>query len=139
MSVKLLLAAFFSLLPPVRLTGIATTYYFGDGHSGDTLGCPAEAKRLLGSSRFRPGLPVIATRDTPRCGTLVIVENVRTGARTTAIRVDAGPYGCYWPDGSRTVERACVGGRRAAIADLTRRVAREIGARGHEKVNLRWR
>ena len=136
---KLLLAAFFSLLPPVRAVGIATTYWPGDGHSGKALGCPAEARRLLGSAAFRPRLPVIATRSAPPCGTLVVVENVRTGARTTAIRADAGPFGCYWPDGSRTVELACKGGRRAAIADLTRRVAREIGARGHEKVRLRWR
>ena len=136
---KLLLAAFFSLLPPVRAVGIATTYWPGDGHSGKALGCPAEARRLLGSAAFRPGLPVIATRGVPPCGTLVIVENVRTGQRSAALRLDFGPAGCYWPDGSRTVELECKGGRRAAIADLTRRVAREIGARGHEKVRLRWR
>jgi len=135
---KLLIAAFLSLAPPVRAVGIATTYWPGDGHSGKTLGCVSEARRLLGSAEFRPGLPVIATRDAPRCGTLVDVENVRTGARTLTIRADSGPWGCFWPDGSRTVERDCKGGRRAAIADLTRRVAREIGARGHERVRLRW-
>ena len=54
---KLLFAAFFSLLPPVRAVGIATTYWPGDGHSGKALGCPAEARRLLGSAAFMPIWP----------------------------------------------------------------------------------
>ena len=120
---KLLLAAFFSLLPPVRAVGIATTYHPGDGHSGKTLGCPAEARRLLGSAAFRPRLPVIATRSAPPCGTLVVVENVRTGARTTAIRADAGPFGCYWPDGSRRGKSAKAALRPPLLASSTGREA----------------
>ena len=127
------------LLPPVRTTGVATTYHLGDGHSGTVLGCPGEARRLFGSDRFTDNLPIIATRGRPACGTLVVVENVRTGLRTLAVRADSGPYGCRWPDGSRTVELECKGGTRAADFDLSRRIAREIGANGKEPVRLRWR
>lgn len=141
---ELLIAMFLSMAPlavsmPVRLSGIATVYHLGDGQSGKTLGCPSEARRLFGSAHFHDELPVVATRRRPRCGSIVTVENVRTGLRTLAIRADSGPWGCRWPNGARTVERACAGGRRVAIADLTLRVAREIGHNGKEPVRLRWR
>lgn len=130
------------LLPPVRLEGLATTYYPGDGHSGSVLGCPGEARRLLGTAEFRSGQPIIATRHAPKCGTLVIVENQRTGAKTLALRLDTGPWGCI-VDGTRKVlgpsECSASNGRRIADVDLSRHVAQEIGARGKEKVRLRWR
>jgi len=133
-----------SPLPPVRATGVGTVYWRGDGQSGGHVGCVRQARRLLGTNEFHDDLPIIATRAVPRCGTFVVVEHVRTGRHTPAVKLDFGPFGCEMPDGGREVvvrsggcrER---GGRRLAIADLTRRVAREIGAKlGRTRIRLRW-
>lgn len=128
-------------LPPVRVSGVATVFYPGDGQSGDTLGCVRAARRLLGSARFVPGLPVIAMRpgEGPPCGTRIVVEHARTRLRTVAFRLDAGPFGATCPEGRRVVRGAlpdgCVWCR---VADLTRHVARQIGHDGRDPVNLRW-
>lgn len=120
-----------SALPPVRLVGIATTYHVDDGFSGDTFGCVREARRLLGSSRFRDDLPTVAMRPElgVPCGGLVYVE--RTGLRTLAIRLDSGPWGTDF-DGSYK-----------GIVDLTPTVAEAIRLPGRGvirkgKVRLRW-
>jgi hypothetical protein len=129
-------------LPPVRASGVATVYWRGDGQSGRFLGCVREARRLLGRNEFRDDLPIIATRDNPPCGTFVVVEHARTGRRTGAVKLDFGPFGCRLPDGQRQVVLGehchAQGGRRLAIADLTRRVASEIGHQGREAIRLRW-
>lgn len=125
-------------LPPVRLSGLATVYYRGDGMSGPHLGCVRAARRILGHNRFTDDLPVIATRRGPACGTLVMVEHARTGARTWAWRLDSGPWSCYAPDGARTVALQCPNGKRRSIADLSLRVAREIGHDGYDPIRLRW-
>ena len=129
-------------LPPIRARGVATVYWRGDGHSGAHVGCVREARRLLGTNEFRDDLPIVATRDNPPCGTFVVVEHVRTRRRTPAVKLDFGPFGCRMPDGKRrvVVDDACEsqGGRRLAIADLSRRVAREIGHGGRDAIRLRW-
>jgi hypothetical protein len=101
-------------LPPVRLSGIATTYHVGDGFSGATFGCVKEARRLLGSSKFRDDLPTVAMRPElgVRCGQVVYVE--RDGLRTIAVRMDSGPFGKH-PDGTYK-----------GIVDLTPTVAKAI-------------
>ena len=132
-----------SPLPPVRATGVATVYWRGDGHSGRYLGCVRQARRLLGKNDFRDDLPIIATRGEPPCGTFVVVEHIGTGRHTPAVKLDFGPFGCRMPDGKRQVvvqDGGCHarGGHPLAIADLTRRVASEIGHRGRDRIRLRW-
>lgn len=124
--------------PPVRARGVATTYWRGDGMSGRHLGCVAAARRLIGHHNFSDDLPVIATRYGPSCGTAVLVENVRTGRRTWAVKLDSGPYGQNCPDGWRAGKRLGPGCRWRGVADLSLRVAREIGHDGWDTVRLRW-
>lgn len=124
-------------MPRVRAVGIATTYWRNDGYNHGRLGCVREARRLLGHRELRDELPIIATR-AGRCGQRIVVENVGTGARTVALRLDAGPWGQACPDGWRAAVHLGPGCRWRGVADLTRRVAREIGATGWTRVRLRW-
>lgn len=83
------------------LEGRATVFAPGDGASGATVGCPGAALRGHGTSGFRAllaaGVPVVATRYKgklrPRCGERVVVESVRTGLRTEAVKLCVGPFG----------------------------------------------
>lgn len=113
-------------LPPIKLEGIATTYAYGDGFSGDTFGCVRESRRLLGSSRFRDDIPAIAMRPElgVPCGGIVHVEHA--GKRTIALRMDSGPYGRY-PDG-----------RFKGVADLLPGVAEAIGLPGRGVMRKGW-
>lgn len=133
-------------LPPVRASGIATVFQARERHNNGRLGCVREARRLLRHSAMRDHLPVIATRSIPRCGTPILVENPGNGKRAWALRLDAGPMGCY-----RGAERRILGpgscaewgGRRAAIADLSPVIAAALeltgrGARRRGLVRLRW-
>ena len=106
------------MLPPIKVSGIATTYAKGDGFSGDTFGCVRESRRLLGSSTFRDDLPTVAMRPEfgVPCGGLVYVE--RAGLRVLAIRMDAGPWNRH-PDGTYR-----------GIIDLTPTVAEAIDLPG---------
>lgn len=128
-----------AMLPPVRAVGIATTFWPGDGHGGGgSLGCVAAAQRL-GLREMRDDLPVIAMRGGARCGQTVYVEHARTGVVARAIRLTSGPWGCRMPDGSRVVARHCpAGGRRIALVDLSRSIAKAVGADGWTQVRLRW-
>lgn len=126
--------------PSVRLTGVATVYRAGDGHTeGRFFGCHKEAKRLLGSARFREDLPTVAMRHV-RCGKVVRIS--KGARRTLALVLDRGPFGCRWPDGSRTVEPRgkCeeAGGKRIAVIDLGRVVARALEATGFDRVRISW-
>lgn len=87
------------------LAGIATTYEPGDGSSGQPVGCIAAAVRDHGTANLSDllarGVPVVATRyktrTRPRCGERVVVELVKSGRRTEAVKYDVGPWGMCVP------------------------------------------
>lgn len=124
-------------VPPVRATGTATVYWLGDGHNNGKLGCVGASRRLLGHNVLSDMLPVIATRWRPRCGTLVLIENVKSRKTTWALVLDRGPFGCKLQNGERIVSLRCPG-KRLSLVDLTPRIAKELGIRGRGTVRLRW-
>ena len=130
--------------PSVSVTGIATTYYKGDGFTpGKYFGCWEEAKRLLGTPKFRDDLPTVAMRsEHAKCGSVVRITHLKSGNRTLALVVDRGPFGCRWKNGSRSVEPSggCIpqGGKRIALIDLSPVIAKELGSSGFDKVTVSW-
>ena len=121
-------------------TGIATTFYAQERWNNGVLACKGEATRLFGHHLHLDDLPIVATRYKPRCGSVVEVKNLRTGKVALALRLEAGPWGCRWPDGSRSVVKQCfgLGGRRIVDFDLSRSLAQAIGSDGRDPVRIRW-
>jgi hypothetical protein len=116
---------------PDARTGIASVYgYKGDEKwGGSRLAC-AQGYRV----QTLPTMNVCAHR-THRCGTILAVENVRTGRRTLCRVLDRGPYGALLEDGSWVVKvKKSDPGTWRGITDLTPAVAAAIGHNGFEKV-----
>jgi hypothetical protein len=72
---------------------------------------------------------------THRCGTLLLLESVKTKKRTLCRVMDRGPYGALDADGVWHVEiKLKPGSRRRGILDLTPTVFAALGMRGMSPV-----
>ncbi len=123
-----------SPLPVADQAGLATTFGTpGDKWTGGNLGCDA-------TRAIQPGDQFCAHRNLP-CGATLIVENIRTHARTTCIVMDRGPYGAYVYDdsGSKTWVvkiKPTDPGTWRGILDMSPKVSNDIGHNGFEPVRI---
>lgn len=121
-------------LPAADQTGLGSMFGSpGDKLTGGNLGCDA-------TRAIQPGDQFCAHRNYP-CGATLIVENIRTGARTTCIVMDRGPYGAYVYDNNGN--RSWVvkihpddPGTWRGIVDLSPKVSGDIGHNGFERVRI---
>lgn len=118
---------------PKAQSGLATMYgtpddrKWGAGH----LACAPDYR-----VQDLPEMHVCAHR-TYRCGTILAVENPRTGLRTLCRVLDRGPYGALLEDGTWAVKiRASDPGTWRGIADMTPAVAKAIGHTGFGRVKV---
>ena len=79
-----------------------------------------------------------------KMGTLIKVQNIRTGKVATGVVLDRGPYGMIdsggWFNSRKERDRAKRAGRKAyrGCADLTPALAKLIGHDGRDKIRI-WR
>lgn len=118
---------------PKAQSGIATMYgtpndrKWGAGH----LACAPDYR-----VQDLPEMHVCAHRTYP-CGTILVVENPRTGLRTLCRVLDRGPYGALLEDGTWTVKiKHADPGTWRGIADMTPAVAQAIGHTGYGRVKV---
>lgn len=122
------------------LEGTSTIYWENDGHNNGTLGCKGAALRKIGNTKLSDELPIIATRGKKspvECGQWVMIENIRTGKYTVAVKLDTGTYSCYNADNKRITALVCpLGWKRKSILDMTLKVARAIDHNGLDKIRV---
>jgi hypothetical protein len=110
-------------------TGIATR--FGDPMdflSGSHLKCT--------QGKMQDGQMVCAHRTLP-CGTVVMLENVRTGRFAVCQVLDRGPYGANLPNGHIGLKtRAREPGTWRGVVDLSPAVASALNLNGRERVRM---
>ena len=121
-------------LPHADDEGLATRYGVpGDKWVAGPLACGD------GSQTIWNTLDVCAHRFYP-CGTLLIVENIRTGTRGWCKVMDRGPYGAYvYEDGNRkwvVKKRRSDPGEWRGILDMSPNVSISIGHNGFERVRI---
>lgn len=121
-------------LPPPDDIGIGSRYGDpGDKWAGGPLACGDGEQTIFNSNR------VCAHRFYP-CGTVLIIETVRTRRRTWCYVMDRGPYGAMLDDeeGRRWVvkKRAEEPGTWRGIIDLGPDVSREMDHNGFERVRI---
>jgi len=116
--------------PRWREQGLASIYgQPGDRHAGGRPAC------LRGARLPPPEVPFCAHRTLP-CGSVLLVELARTGARALCVVIDRGPYGAIH-DGSWVLKRRRSDpGRWRGVLDLSLGVAIRLGHRGLERVRL---
>lgn len=121
-------------LPVPDDSGLATRYGIpGDKWVAGPLACGD------GSQTIWDAKNVCAHRHLP-CGTILIVENIRTGGRTWCRVMDRGPYGAYIYEGTQrkwvVKKRRSDPGEWRGILDMTQDVSLAIGHNGFEKVRI---
>lgn len=122
----------FALLGTAQLTtdrGYATRF----GGDDDMLvgGHMACTRKAMGNTDR-----ICAHRTLP-CGTVVMVQNLRTKQMATCVVADRGPYGATLPNGEIILKlKAEEEGTWRGLIDLSPPVARDIGLRGRELVTL---
>lgn len=136
------LLVFAMAIPNVQLskihheTGIASIFGFhGDKLGRQAFACSRGERPQDSDGRF------CAHREF-KCGTVVVIENIRTGSRSHCIVRDHGPYGAYkYIDGIRhwviKIKKSDPGQWRGVI-DMSQDVADEIGHNGFERVRV-WK
>src|SRR5262245_14969397 len=90
-AMRILLMVLFGATSLVSEHGLATRF----GDPGDLL---AGAELKCTRERLRPGQLVCAHRTLP-CGTLLMLQNPRTGRFALCSVLDRGPYGAILPSG----------------------------------------
>jgi hypothetical protein len=128
-AVQLLLSAFFGSTALDVDRGVATRY----GDPGDRLG----SQRLSCTHRkLEPGQLVCAHRTLP-CGTVVMLQNPRTGRFAVCEVLDRGPFGAILPSGDWGVKiHASEPGAWRGLVDLSPAVAQALGHNGRERVRI---
>ena len=122
------------LWAPVKQEGLASRFHPVERLNNGKLACTRE--------RWRdPSLLLVASRTLP-CGTLVLVESVRTGKSSLAQVMDFGPFGSICPDGSWQIKRPgdpnTLDCKYRGVLDVSPGVSDAIGLDGLGHVRIRW-
>jgi hypothetical protein len=128
-AIRLLVAALMGNASLSVDKGLATRYGDpGDRMAGPHLSCTHK--------KLAPGQLVCAHRTLP-CGTVVMLENPRTGRFAVCEVLDRGPFGAILPDGGWGVKiRASEPGSWRGLIDLAPAVAQALSHNGRERVRI---
>lgn len=111
-------------------TGVASTFFPRERLNDGILACD-------GGRRWTDERELLVAHRSLPCGTVVVIENMRTGALVAARVLDRGPYGAVLDGQWRVKIRARDPGTWRGILDMSPEVAKRVGI-SHGKIRLWW-